>query len=702
VENQASHFLTQGIDRNKDVTTWALPAGAIARFGRGCVNALAISPDRKYLGVGTLIGVWVYERATLAPIALWDTERGLISTLDFSPNGKWLATGNVDGIAKVWDLHRGICISRMERPQGKNSKWREGISQIVFSGDSQYIASSARSTGVVYLWRAETGEQILRFAAIPDIRLKWRGAPRPLRFSDDGCFLACASSADAEGTVDFISVWDVKTGEHVASLKGSTTLVRSLAFSPCGQCLASADVSGTLREWDIATGEQVEVASYAPQEQVRVASYTETSQITCYYRIIPSYSLSGTLLAASRHHSTLTVWDVKRGEKLNLFEHHEPITHICFSNRKHRYGEGSKPVVAFASAEEINVWTLDNPYTGVPISRYVSFPDVVSFSPDGRTLVGVGIAPATCWDVATKRPRRLMPRAETRGRSQKSIRSVYISPAGNIYALGTFQNILNVWDLETNETIATLTEHQEYVLAAAFAPKGERWASGGHNGELYVWERQGTRKALPGHTDAIQALAFAPDEQCLLSASNDGTVRIWHVVSGEEIASLPLGQLDVERYLGDSHHKQLLSQRQRESRARGDTVPRPEIKAIAFLPCGDIIVGGLSGEIRFWNAATYEIHMAILLPQGCQRPYALAFSPCGGYLASGSWWQGTKKVSIRLWEVATGENIATFWGHPTDIQALAFSPDSTLLASGSLDGTILLWDMKPYLRNETP
>ena len=139
METQTSRFPAQGIDRNNDVTTWALPAGTIARFGRGCVNALAISPDRKYLAVGTGIGVWVYDRSTLAPLALWDTERGLISNLDFSPNGKWLATSNADGIAKVWDLHRGICISRMERPQGKNSKGREGISRIVFSGDSQYL-----------------------------------------------------------------------------------------------------------------------------------------------------------------------------------------------------------------------------------------------------------------------------------------------------------------------------------------------------------------------------------------------------------------------------------------------------------------------------------------------------------------------------------------------------------------------------------
>ncbi len=54
-------------------------------------------------------------------------------------------------------------------------------------------------------------------------------------------------------------------------------------------------------------------------------------------------------------------------------------------------------------------------------------------------------------------------------------------------------------------------------------------------------------------------------------------------------------------------------------------------------------------------------------------------------------------MSICLRDVATGENIATFWSHPTNIQSLAFSPDGALLVSGSYDGTILLWDMKPYL-----
>ena len=120
-------------------------------------------------------------------------------------------------------------------------------------------------------------------------------------------------------------------------------------------------------------------------------------------------------------------------------------------------------------------------------------------------------------------------------------------------------------------------------------------------------------------------------------------------------------------------------------------------EAITFSPDGTLIAGGVFREIWLWNATTYETHMVICLPHGCWRAEALTFSSCGRYLVSGASWQGTDKVSIRLWDVATGENIHTFWAHPTDILSIHFSPDGELLASSSYDGTILLWDMKPFI-----
>ncbi|MDE0397397.1 MAG: hypothetical protein OXL96_06300, partial [Candidatus Poribacteria bacterium] len=103
------------------------------------------------------------------------------------------------------------------------------------------------------------------------------------------------------------------------------------------------------------------------------------------------------------------------------------------------------------------------------------------------------------------------------------------------------------------------------------------------------------------------------------------------------------------------------------------------------------------GELRLWNAETLTTLFAIPHPER-RAPWALAFSSCGKYLASGTWWEeGMEKMAIRLWDVTSGENIAILWGHPTDIQSLAFSPDSTLLASGSFDCSILLWDLKPFI-----
>lgn len=82
----------------EDVTTWALPKGAIARFERGGVGDMAFSPDGRHLAVATKIGLWWYEVATMSPLALWEIERGMVSNIAFSPNGKWIAISNWDKV----------------------------------------------------------------------------------------------------------------------------------------------------------------------------------------------------------------------------------------------------------------------------------------------------------------------------------------------------------------------------------------------------------------------------------------------------------------------------------------------------------------------------------------------------------------------------------------------------------------------------
>ncbi len=658
MKHQILQIPRHSANRNKNVTTWALPKGAIARLGRGWVQDITFSPEGTYLIVGTRLGLWWYELSTMSPIALWETERGLVSAVAFSSCGRWLATGNWDGIVKVWDVLTGACIAQFEQPGERNK-----ISQIVFSPAGQQLAASSQRDAIVSIWGPKTGEiaQFKGNTAYPSCR-----AAVPLTFSPDGSLLACASPDDTYQTADFISVWHVNTSERIACLRGHTEYVYALSFSPCGRFLASGDKLGILRVWDVVTAKTVR----GPSE------YTEK------YPVIPSYSLSGALLAAGVNESTITVWNVERDEKLATFEHRGNTSAMCFSNGTH---------LAVVSHSDFKVWIADTAHQVSSISGHTHIPVSLIFSPDGKTLTSVGSGLATCWDVATKQPRRIC-RAQTR------VRSLSFSPDGSRQALGTqgkSGSTLRVWNVETNETIATLKAHEKSVNEVAFSPTSGLWASGDVEGTVYVWDGSGKQTACRGHTESIQSLAFSPDEKHLASASRDKTARVWDVASGEEVVSLVLTPLlDACLYKGDTGE----IQKRRNSRAKAVPQPRPNwIEALAFSPCGDFIAGGCFREIRLWDATTYDIRMSILLPLGCYYPFALAFSPCGQYLASGSWWQGTDKVSIRLWDIATGENVATFWGHSTDVQDLVFSPDGTLLASGSFDGTILLWDMKPYL-----
>ena len=120
--------------------------------------------------------------------------------------------------------------------------------------------------------------------------------------------------------------------------------------------------------------------------------------------------------------------------------------------------------------------------------------------------------------------------------------------------------------------------------------------------------------------------------------------------------------------------------------------------ALAYSPCGKVIAGGMLHGLNIWCAEKLHLLRSIPQPEDSIKTFAISFSPCGRYLASGTWWQeGMEKMAIRLWEVETGKHIHTFWGHTTDNEILTFSPDGTILVSGSFDGTVLLWDLKPFI-----
>ena len=269
------------------------------------------------------------------------------------------------------------------------------------------------------------------------------------------------------------------------------------------------------------------------------------------------------------------------------------------------------------------------------------------------------------WDVPQKCVRETLMEDE-------NIHSFTVLPEGKMLANSAvfLDDTTKVWDVDYPDTpIVAFKANIWWERDEVFSATGEYLAVGSKEGSVYVWNlnRPDHPICLTGHTDYIYTLAFSPDGKRLVTGSDDKTARVWDIEAGKEISTLPMDE---------------------------QLIPI----GVVFSPCGKIIAGGMDNEIRLWCAEQLITLRVIPQSENSRRTYALTFSPCGKYLASGTWWQkGMEKMAIRLWEVETGENIHTFRGHTTDVQSLAFSPYSTLLASGSFDGTILLWDVKPFI-----
>ena len=665
-----------------DIATMALPKSAIARFGRGCEAQMAFSPDGQYLAVGTWVGLWLYELATMTVSALWETERGMIGTLTFSPNGEWIAFSNSDNVIKVWDIQRSSCVTQIALDAS--------ISRLTFSSDSRWLAASYVCSSYVECWDPIIGTSFAKFAGKSE-----KGSfIRPIVLSPDNRFVASTSHTNVDTRGDSVVVWDIEQGEQIACLTGHTAHLYSLCFSPCGQFLTSGGgADGTVRVWHTGKWQQI-------QEHTSCGTS----------RMIPSYSPEGTLRTTvmSYDTATVTVYDTENSRQ--LYTAKVPGSTTEFSDPDDwgntiEFSNGSQ--LAYESRPaSINIWSLGNPRAHTLTCAPISYPESLIFLTDGKTLAAEYLHEGVLlWDITYK---RLYPAIEVQSAGKNQF--VYLSTFGKLHVASLNGNTVTLWEVGSGgHPIAEYIGHAYKSVRPALSPTGKQLACALDDGTLSVWDVpngakvQEFRHTLKDDSDWIGTLAFNLDGRLLASQSSSGLhVRLWNVEFGKEVDEFPSDETSMfrdfspcGRYVACGYEDILLwdiAQRSIHS-----VLQRPRTYAFTFSPCSKYVAYGNDEEIFLWDLIHCDNFMRIHLPPEWET-YTLAFSPNGRYIAAGAWWiAGWNKVPICLWEVATGENIATFWGHPTDVQTLVFSPDSTYLASGSYDGTILLWNMKPYL-----
>jgi WD40 repeat protein len=324
----------------------------------------------------------------------------------------------------------------------------------------------------------------------------------------------------------------------------------------------------------------------------------------------------------------------------------------------------------------------------------------VAFSPDGRYLAAGSWDGAGLWDLTTREA------CELRCQPDAAARSVAFSPDGSVLAVSS-TNTIKLWKVGTGEARATLRGHSNLVWEVAFLEGGRTLASAGLDQTVKLWDLThvgGEPEILTANAGSSNGgLAFTDDGRALASVSGN-TVTSWDVGTGREHppleapAAAPPGIIGIAispdgRTLAaachETHQAVLWDLETRRIRRR---IPHAGVAAVAFSPDEAILATGsvgLADNLKLWNSDTGQPLSTLKgHPRDLDSCARLAFSPDGRTLASG----GSGGV-VKLWDVATGRNLAVLPGHTASVGAVAFSRDGRTLASGSSDGTVRVWDV---------
>ena len=466
------------------------------------------SPDNQRLVTtslsdqGSLTILWDLDSVT--EIARLAGQRSMPSHIVFSPDSQTVATAvSTERTIQLWDGEIGVAKGELKRTFGD-------ISEMVFDPGSALILASDYWNEIAYLWDVETGD-LLDKLIVPSGGLQ-------AKFSPDGKQIV--------GVGNGIRLWQIRPLE-MASLASPVGQVSQAGFCPTGELVATADDNGGIRLWDSESGEFLGEVEKHPG---RVWS--------------ASFSPDCTRLITASADRKARVWDIASGELLLETAELGGLREVGgIGGTGDLMGTGRVSLAGFGGDGDqaiilnndgsVHLYDIDSNQEVVSI-KGPPIPFQIALSPTGEKLITVQQGgQAFMYDLVAGEGRFL------NDVHPQGVTSISFSQDGKGFATKGPNSPMMVWDSDTGQPRRPLYGEAGIYSNLSLSPDGETLAAGFEDGSIMMWDIGSGELARQFIGPWIVSIQFNPGGDKLLGLGNTPEGILLDVHSGEWLSFLP-------------------------------------------------------------------------------------------------------------------------------------------------------------------